>query len=107
LPPGVQYIRGQLECGAGGYLHWQCLVSFPKKIRLGGVTRVFGPVHAEPTRSEKADDYVWKEDTRVEGTQFELGIRKLKRNSGTDWEIVRKFAQEGKLQEIEPDIYIR
>lgn len=104
-PPGVEYIKGQLERGELernttdnrlekvtpngkgksstrtslfptpqlGYLHWQIVVKFKRKVRLGGVRLLFGPYHAEPTRSVSAMDYVWKEPTRVEGTQFELG----------------------------------
>ena len=38
LPPACRFIRGQLETGANtGYLHWQVLVSFKRKVRLAGV----------------------------------------------------------------------
>lgn len=50
---------------------------------------------------------MWKEDTRVEGTQFEIGQRAFKRNSEADWETVRAKAQAGNLEEIPADIYVR
>jgi len=75
LPPTCNWIRGQLELSHGtAYLHWQVLVALKRKSRLMGLKELFGrTVHAEPSRSDAAADYVWKEDTRVEGTQFELG----------------------------------
>jgi len=75
LPPGCVWSRGQLEQGEGGFLHWQILSCFRKKISLSGMRGLYGDVHAELTRSEAAVEYVWKEDTRVDGTQFDLGQR--------------------------------
>lgn len=108
LPPGVEYIKGQIELGhQAQYRHWQLLVSFEKKVTLFKVRQIFGPFHAEPTRSSAADEYVWKEDTRVEGTQFELGKKKLKRNSPKDWDQIWDLAKEGKILEIPADVRIR
>lgn len=109
LPPNVAYIRGQLESGSeGGYLHWQVLVIFERKFRLAGLKAIFGTaVHAEPSRSSAADEYVWKEDTRVAGTQFELGTRPIQRGRTVDWERVRQEAKRGRLDDIPGDIYIR
>jgi len=102
LPPTVAFIRGQLECGAeGGYLHWQLLAIFCRKITLSGVKNIFGrTAHVEPSRSAAADEYVWKEETRVAGTQFELGERPMRRNVSTDWEAVRDSAKRGALDGI-------
>lgn len=36
-PNGVEYITGQLELGEGGFLHWQLMVAFERKLRLAGV----------------------------------------------------------------------
>lgn len=71
LPPSVTWIKGQLERGDGGFLHWQILVAFAAKKSLGAVRECFGAVHAELSRSESADRYVWKDDTAVEGTRLE------------------------------------
>lgn len=102
LPPGVAYIRGQLESGnEGGYLHWQLLAVFKRKITLTGAKDVFGNrAHIEPSRSAAADEYVWKEETRIAGTQFELGERPFRRNNQTDWDSVRTSAKRGALDGI-------
>lgn len=110
LPPTVDYIRGQLERGAGlnQYLHWQICVHFARKIRLRGVKSIFGDTcHAEPSRSEAARDYVWKEDTRVDGTRFELGKLPFRRSHSEDWEDIRNNAKRGRLDDIPPDVYCR
>jgi len=98
-PPNVVYIRGQLERGGTtDYLHWQLLVAFGKKLRLGGVKSIFGSTcHAEPTRSEAANEYVWKLDTRVQGTQFELGQLPVNRSAPHDWDTIRDDARNGRL----------
>ena len=133
-PEQLEYLRGQLERGTGtrmdgtsspnqleqvdrdsgedpesrnGFLHWQLVVKFKRKVRLGGVRALFGPFHAEPTRSAKAMEYVWKEDTRIPGTQFELGRKPFNRSSATDWALIRTQAQSGSLSPIPPDVYIR
>lgn len=109
LPTNVVYLRGQLERGNNtGYLHWQLLVAFNSKVRLNAIKNTFGQsCHAELSRSSAADEYVWKDDTRVEGTQFELGKRAFKRNSQTDWSSVLSEAKRGRLDTIPPDIVVR
>jgi len=112
LPAGCNYIIGQLELGkeeSGGsrYLHWQLVVGFNVKVRLASVRRIFGNSHAEPTDSEAAELYCWKEDTRVEGTQFKLGTKAIKRSCSSDWDEVRRNAKEGNFDSIPSDIYIR
>lgn len=107
LPPGVSYIRGQLERGEGGFVHWQLLAVLSRKQRLSWLRTVFGTFHAEPSRSDAADAYVWKEETRIEGTQFEIGVRPFKRNSATDWDSVWVNAVSGNLLEIPADIRVR
>lgn len=109
-PPAanIQYIRGQLETGAGGYIHWQILAVLKKKATLSAVKLLFGrTAHAEPSRSAAADEYVWKEETRVEGTQFEHGQRALKRNSDKDWDAIRASIIAGDMDAIPSDVLIR
>lgn len=67
LPAGVQYVRGQLECGASGFRHYQLVVSFSQKKTLRQLHQIFGRNcgHWEPTRSSAANAYVWKSDTRI------------------------------------------
>lgn len=107
LPEGVVWLIGQKEIGEGGFEHWQFCIAFKSPVRRSAVTRLFPGVHAEPTRSSAAEEYVQKEDTRVPGSQFELGAKPLNRNSKTDWEKVWVSAKEGKLEEIPPDIRIK
>jgi len=104
------WIRGQLELGTGetGYLHWQIFVAFTVKKSLPGVKQIFGDgIHAELSLSQAASEYVWKEETRVEGSQFEFGQRKFKRNCPADWDTVWENAIAGKLLSIESDVRIR
>lgn len=86
IPNKVDYLKGQLERGEGGYLHWQLVICTTKNARLAAIKLIFGPTcHAELTRSAAAEDYVWKQDTHVPNTRFELGTRPFKRNSKRDW----------------------
>ncbi|AJP36341.1 replication-associated protein [Avon-Heathcote Estuary associated circular virus 3] len=108
LPPTVDYLRGQLERGDGGFLHWQLVVHFARKVRLGGVKGIFGDsTHAEPTRSDAAREYVWKEDSAVPNTRFELGKIPVRRGVSHDWDAVRESAKRGRLDDIPADIYCR
>lgn len=107
LPERCKFIKGQTERGEGGFLHWQIVVHFERNVRLNAVREVFGPFHAEPTRSEAAEDYVWKEDTRVEGTQFSLGKKAFKRNAKRDWEQIRDIAKRGKLDELDGATFVQ
>jgi len=88
LPPGYVWVRGQLECAESGFIHWQLLVACSQKKSLVQICEDFGPYHAELSRSEAAADYVWKDATRIQGTQFELGFRPFRRNSKPDWDAV-------------------
>lgn len=108
LPSGVQYIKGQLEQGSQtDYLHWQILCSFAKKVSTTKVREIFGTsCHVELSRSSAANEYVWKEDTRV-GHQFELGHLAMKRHSSADWDQVRRDAEQGNFSAIPSDIFIR
>lgn len=111
LPPGVTWIKGQLEKGENtGYYHWQFVCAFEKKVSIRGFREVFGQgMHGELTISEEgSEEYVWKDETCVDpSTRFELGKRKLKRNSRTDWQSVREQAIAGDLASIAADLYIR
>lgn len=108
LPDAVSYIKGQLERGGeNGFLHWQLLVVFKRSVRLRAVRTCFGPFHAELSRSTAADEYVWKEDTAVPGTRFELGRKPLRRNSKTDWQTVFDMARRAELEQIPADVQVR
>lgn len=104
--PGTKWIRGQLERGEGGFLHWQILVAFTKKKSLQGVRSCFGQFHFELTRSRRAAEYVWKLETRIEGTQFEFGSKPIDRTSSRDWDDVWTAATQGDLMAIESSVRV-
>jgi len=74
LPLSVSWIKGQQERGATtGFDHFQFVCAFSEKKSLAAVVGVFGRgIHAEISRSSAANDYCWKEETRV-GEPFEVG----------------------------------
>lgn len=107
-PPGIDYIKGQKEIGEGGYHHWQIVAHYKKKVRLRGAKEHWPTTsHLEPTRSESAVDYVWKEETRVEGTQFEIGRKPVNRKKPADWDQIWESAKVGRIEDIPADIRIR
>lgn len=109
MVPPVCYIKGQKEQGGTtGLIHWQILAQTSKKVTLAQLKRCFVPqAHVELSRSSAADAYVWKEDTRIEGSQFEMGEKPLNRSSKEDWEKIFESAKQGKLHEIPADVKIR
>lgn len=109
LPNELIYIKGQLEEGNNtGYKHWQIVAHFKRKTRLAGVKKVFGMgIHAEPTRSEAAEAYVFKQDTKIQGTEFELGQRFTRRNDKEYWKDVKEKAQQNRLEELDGDVYVK
>lgn len=109
VPDGCAYIAGQKEQGEStGYRHWQVLVAFNQQVRLSAIKKTFGTrAHAEPTRSEAARGYVWKNETYVDGTRFEFGDYPVRRNNRTDWEEIYAAAKTGCFDRIPPCIVVR
>lgn len=108
LPEGVSWIKGQHERGESGYEHWQVVMAFQKKQSLVAAKRKLGVRTAfmELCRSAAADEYVWKEESRV-GEQFEMGSKPFQRNSAKDWDAIRDAATSGQFQNIPADVLIR
>lgn len=107
LQEGVIWMKGQREIGESGYDHWQVMMCFNKKMRPGGVRKMFPNIHNELVMSlEDCEQYVWKDETSVEGTRFEIGQKPLKRNSAKDWDTIRQMAQEGNLDDIDSSVYV-
>jgi len=108
LSPPCVYLIGQQEtCPSTGRLHWQLVAGFSRPVRIAQVKESVLPGHWEHTRSEAARAYVQKEDTRVPGSQFQLGSFPVRRNNTTDWDEVLGNAKNGNLGDIPSDIYIR
>lgn len=106
LPPDVSWIRGQLERGDSGYLHWQLAVYFGRRVYLKHVTDILGKWHVELARSDAIEKYVWKEDTAIPSTRFELGEKPFKRQSKRDWDQVYALAVEGNISTIDKSILV-
>jgi len=109
LPEVCQYIIGQMEiCPTTGRIHWQISFTLKVKNRLKGLKKIFGNLWSfRASRSDAAEFYCHKEKTAVPGTQFELGVKKLKRNSKEDWDDVFERAKNGDHENIPKDILIR
>jgi len=107
LPEGLCYVRGQQEIGEGGFVHYQVMVAYPKKVGLPRIRADFGTCHAELTKSDAARAYVWKEESRVPDTQFEIGRKATKRNSAKDWDAILESAKSGNFEVIPSDIMLR
>lgn len=108
LSSPICYLKGQKEQGEGGFLHWQVLAITNKRSTLRQVKlALHQSAHVELSRSEAAEEYVWKEDTRVAGTQFELGSKPLSRARKEDWNVILQSAKNGKFEEIPGDILVR
>jgi len=105
----IAWLRGQKEIGATtNRPHWQLFVSFKRAVRLAAIKKLFGNrTFAEPSRSEAAEAYVFKDDTAVEGTRFELGSKPFQRNSKTDWDAAKLAAKQGRLDDCPADVYIK
>jgi hypothetical protein len=101
LPANIAFIRGQREIGVGGFKHWQLVVGYKQTVRLSAVRKSFGPAHAELTRSDAALDYVWKDETAVPGSRFELGKPGFKRNDKRDWDGIWESAVSGSILDID------
>lgn len=105
----IHYMRGQQEMGTiNNFLHWQIIVYFKKKITCPKCKSFFpSSTHVEPTRSKAAKNYVWKEETSIPNTKFELGEMSLQRNEPTDWARVRRSSIDGDFVTIPDDIFLR
>lgn len=106
-PEGIHYVKGQQERGSeNGFVHWQLFLG-TKKMSVRQLKQIYPTAHIELSKSKAAEEYVWKEDTRIPGTQFEKGQKPLKRNSKADWSKVKQLAVSGNLEEIPDDIFVR
>lgn len=74
---------------------------------MAQVRDVFGPYHAELSRSAAASEYVWKDATRIAGTQFELGEQPFNRNKKRDWDAIWAAAVDGDLLSIPASVRVQ
>lgn len=105
--PGSSWFIGQLEHADSGFVHWQCVISFSTKKSRGAVRELFGrECHCELTRSAAADDYVSKFRTAIAGTQFQFGVKPIRRNDPKDWEKIWDLAKSGDLESIPASVRV-
>lgn len=107
VPKGITYMKGQLERGESGYEHWQAVAYTKKKCTYSKMISLWpNEAHVEHTLSEAAEEYVWKDETRI-GEMFEYGTKSIKRNSQNDWDDMFENAKRAKFDEIPADVKIR
>lgn len=96
----IVWSKGQLElCPTTQRLHWQFVVCYAKKVRPRTVKTTLGDeIHCELTVSQKAAEYVWKDETS-QGRRWEWGTLPFKRNSKVDWDKVKQAAKQGRLDD--------
>lgn len=84
------------------------LFYFKKKISATTLqTKYFtAKIHLQLTKSEAAEEYVWKDDTRITNTQFEFGKKPFKRNSSRDWDTIWDMAKSGHIEEIDKSVLV-
>lgn len=108
-PRGCQYLAGQCERGERtGYEHWQFIAYYPTKVVLSRVKSDFGRTcHAELTRSDAAEGYCCKSQTKILGTEFSFGKKSVQRNSKRDWDACWEAAKQGDFDSLPADIKLR
>lgn len=105
----IVWMKGQREIGTETEReHWQFVFNTAKQMTLNQVKTHFPPAaHLELTRSNAAEDYCGKEETRVAGSNFEIGRRKMNLARNTDWDAVLQDAKRGKFDDIPANVYVR
>lgn len=102
------WIKGQKEETENGYMHWQFVASFSRKVRRKHVTDLWPGVHAELTISQSGSEaYVFKEDTKVGGSEFEVGTKTFNPSVAVDWDSIWDLAKSGRIEEIPTQVRIR
>lgn len=100
---GAKYTRGQLEQGEEmETLHFQFVTFLQDNTRLVALKKINSRIHWEPSKSKEANEYVWKEETRVDGP-WEFGKPpKIGKPKGKkiDWEDVWNKACAGQITKI-------
>lgn len=76
LPPFVKYCKGQEEVGDNGTNHIQAVAN-TSQVRMSQMKAWLQRAHFEVLKTKQhqknACEYVWKDETAVEGTRFEVG----------------------------------
>jgi len=73
----VIWVYGQEEISETGYHHWQFVLCTKDKLRRSALAKCFPEgvhPHLELSRSDAADAYVRKEETKVPDSEFQFGL---------------------------------
>jgi len=103
----INWMKGQQEIGETGYHHWQFCLNLKSKKSLNQMKSMDPQCHWELTRSTAIESYVWKEASKVQGTEFEFGSKPFKRNAAKDWDEVFLNCQRGEMDKIDSGTKIR
>lgn len=103
------YLKGQQETGnTTGYTHYQVLAVTSRRVTQRQLKDdLCNVAHVEPSRSSAANGYVWKDDTAVPGTRFELGALPTSKARSADWDKIYADAVAGDFDSIPKDVLIR
>lgn len=111
FPTTAYFSVWQKEKAASGKIHIQGYIKFEKPIRLAGLKKALGNVHAEPAKGsdEQCITYCSKEDTRIEGP-FTYGQNKEERQRTDLKRIYEKLNEGSSLLEVledQPESFIK
>jgi len=110
--PGLRFAVGQYElCPTSHRVHFQGYLEFTERISRVSLKKLLNNCHVEPRKGnqQQAIDYCTKEQTRIEGCTFEVGV-KAKSGQRNDLNEVAESIYSGKslreIQEEYPKAYI-
>lgn len=96
------------EVGASGTPHLQGWVCYKNQRRENSVRKKLKGAHIEGARSiHKLIEYCKKEGDYTERGDIPMSNKEKGDSERDRWEVTRTLAKEGKLDDIDPDIYVR
>lgn len=110
MPKEFQFFVGQLERGTNSErLHFQFVVGFCRSVRFEKAKSFFhDSVHLESCRDRDSSiEYVRKRETRVDGSEVELGKLPTRRSVKRDWDKVWESARSGDLEGVDSSIRVQ
>lgn len=107
--PRVRYLIYGREVGESGTPHLQGFVIFLSNIRLTTAKRLHETAHWEIARgtSQQAADYCRKDGNVFEWGEFPRGRQTIGDAEKERWASAKHLALSNKIEEVDPDIYVR
>lgn len=105
----IEYGKGQQECCPETLrMHWQWICHTKKKITGTAMAEILGPDSwAIGMTKNNADEYVHKDETKVEGTEFEFGQRPFHSNEAADWQAQLELFRAKRYKDMHPGVFVR